>query len=202
MITAIIEQAQELHEKTKGGITMNAMTQDNLRAAFGGESQAHMRYRIWAEKAEKDGFPAVARLFMATSDAEQVHATLHFKALKDIHGGFTVVSGGEFGLGTTSENLAGGIAGEMHEVTQMYPAYISVAEMQGEKAAVQAMKFAVAAEQVHADCYKLAKASVDAGKDLEAKAIELCPVCGYISLTGEEDSCPICNAKKSVFVAY
>ncbi len=181
---------------------MNAMTQDNLRSAFGGESQAHMRYRIWAEKAQKDGFPTVGRLFMATSDAEQVHATLHFKALKDIHGGFPVLSGGEFGLGTTSENLAGGIAGEMHEVTQMYPAYISVAEMQGEKAAVQAMRYAVAAEQVHADCYQVAKDFVDSGKDLEANVIEMCPICGFITLTGEEDTCPICQAKKSVFVAY
>ena len=65
----------------KEDLFMNAMTQDNLRSAFGGESQAHMRYRIWADKAKKDGFPTVARLFMATSDAEQVHATLHFTAL-------------------------------------------------------------------------------------------------------------------------
>lgn len=181
---------------------MNAMTQDNLRSAFGGESQAHMRYRIWADKAKKDGFPTVARLFMATSDAEQVHATLHFTALKEISGAFSVLSGGEFGLGTTSENLAGGIEGEMFEVSQMYPAYLSVAEMQGEKEAVRAMKYAVAAEQVHADCYIEAKKSVDAGSDLEAKVIELCPICGYITLTGEEDVCPICQAKRAVFVAY
>lgn len=181
---------------------MNAMTQDNLRSAFGGESQAHMRYRIWAEKAEKDGFPNVARLFMATSDAEQVHATLHFKALKDVKGSFPVLSGGGFGLGTTSENLQGGIDGEMFEVLQMYPAYISVAEMQEEKAAVQAMKYAVAAEQVHADCYTKAKEFVDAGKDLEAEHILMCPVCGFISLTGEEDRCPLCNAKKEIFKAY
>ena len=57
---------------------MNKMTAENLRSAFGGESQASMRYKIWAEKAEKDGFPTVARLFRATADAEKVHATLHF----------------------------------------------------------------------------------------------------------------------------
>ena len=51
---------------------MNKMTQDNLRSAFGGESMAHMRYRIWGEKA-KEGFPNVSRLFYATSDAEEVH---------------------------------------------------------------------------------------------------------------------------------
>lgn len=181
---------------------MNAMTAENLRSAFGGESQAHMRYRIWADKAKKDGFPTVARLFMATSDAEEVHATLHFKALKDEGGDFLVASGAGFGLGTTSDNLQGAINGELHEVNQMYPAYIAVAEMQEEKAAVSAMRFAIEAEKVHADLFTKAKEAVDAGKDLEAKVVELCPVCGYITLTGEEDKCPICNAKKELFVAY
>ncbi len=181
---------------------MNAMTAENLRSAFGGESQAHMRYRIWGEKATKDGFPTVARLFLATSDAEQVHATLHFKALKDVAGSFGVLSGGGFGLSTTSENLQGAIDGEMFEVNQMYPAYISVAEMQEEKAAIQAMKFAVAAELVHADLFTKAKEAVDSGKDLEANVIELCPICGFITLTGEEDTCPLCGAKREVFVKY
>ena len=181
---------------------MNAMTQDNLRSAFGGESQAHMRYRIWGPHATKEGFPVTGRLFMATSDAEQVHATLHFKALKDVSGGFVVTSGAEFGLSTTSENLVGAINGELHEVNQMYPAYIAVAEMQEEKAAIQAMKYAIEAEKVHAELFTKAKEAVDQGKDLEAEVILLCPVCGFISLTGEEEICPVCNVKKALFVEY
>ncbi|NLY76664.1 MAG: Rubrerythrin-2 [Tissierellia bacterium] len=181
---------------------MNKMTAENLRSAFGGESHAHMRYRIWAEKAEKDGFPTVARLFMATSDAEQVHATLHFKALKDEVGGFNVTSGAEFGYQSTSENLEGAIGGETFEYTQMYPAYIAVAEMQGEKEAVRAMKYAIEAEKVHAELFTKAKEAVDSGKDLEAEKIYLCPICGFISLTGEEDNCPLCNVKKELFKEY
>ncbi len=181
---------------------MNAMTQDNLRSAFGGESQAHMRYRIWGPVATKEGFPVTGRLFMATSDAEQVHATLHFKALKDCPGDFAVISGAAFGLSTTSENLVGAINGELHEVNQMYPAYIAVAEMQEEKAAIQAMRYAIEAEKVHAELFTKAKEAVDAGKDLEAEVILLCPVCGFISLTGEEEICPVCNVKKEMFVEY
>ena len=181
---------------------MKAMTQDNLRSAYGGESQAHMRYRIWASKADEDGFPTVARLFRATSDAEEVHATLHFKALKDEKGDFAVTSGGGFGLGTTSENLQGAINGETFEVNEMYPAYIAVAEMQEEKAAISAMRFAIEAEKVHAELFTKAKETVDNGKDLEAENIYLCPVCGFISITGEEDNCPICKAKKEIFVEY
>ncbi len=181
---------------------MNAMTAENLRSAFGGESQAHMRYRIWGDKAKKDGFPTVGRLFLATSDAEEVHATLHFKALKDEAGDFLVASGAGFGLGTTSENLQGAINGELHEVSQMYPAYIAVAEMQEEKVAVSSMKYAIAAEKVHADLFTKAKEAVDGGKDLEVKVIELCPFCGYITITGEEETCPICGVKDEMFVEY
>ena len=181
---------------------MNAMTAENLRSAFGGESQAHMRYRIWASKAQKEGFPTVERLFLATSDAEEIHATLHFKALKDQAGDFLVASGAGFGLGTTSENLQGAIDGELHEVNQMYPAYIAVAEMQEEKSAIAAMKFAIEAEKVHADLFTKAKEAVDAEKDLQAQVIELCPVCGFITLTGEEDQCPLCKVKKELFIAY
>lgn len=181
---------------------MNHMTQDNLRSSFGGESQAHMRYRIWGARAEKEGFPNVARLFACTSDAEQVHATLHFNALKDVNGDFPVVSMAGFGLNETSQNLQGAIDGETFEFTQMYPAYIAVAELQEEKTAISAMRFAIEAEKVHAELFGIAKEAVDAGKDLEAEVVLLCPVCGFISLTGEEENCPICNAKKEKFIEY
>ena len=63
---------------------MHAMTKENLEAAFAGESQAHMKYLIFANQAEKDGFPNVARLFRANAYAEQVHATSHFKVLRKL----------------------------------------------------------------------------------------------------------------------
>ncbi len=181
---------------------MNAMTANNLRSAFGGESQAHMRYRVWGNKAKAEGFPNVARLFMATSHAEEIHATLHFKALKDEAGDFAVTSEAGFGLGSTSENLQGAINGELFEVNQMYPAYLAVAELQEEKAAVSAMRFAIAAEKVHAELFTEAKKAVDAGQDLAVKVVAVCPICGFVTITGEEDNCPICKAKKESFIAY
>ena len=181
---------------------MNAMTQENLRSAFGGESQAHMRYTIWADVAGKEGFPNVERLFNCTADAETVHANLHFKALKDEHGDFPVTSMAGFGIGNTAENLQKGIDGEVFEYTQMYPAYIAVAELQGEDEAVRAMRYAVEAEKVHAERYEEAKTAVEAGNDLDAEDILLCPVCGYITFDKTEENCPICNVKSSMFIAY
>ncbi|WP_036728664.1 rubrerythrin family protein [Peptoniphilus mikwangii] len=181
---------------------MNAMTSDNLRSAFGGESQAHMRYIIWSEEAEKNGFKNVSRLFKATSDAERVHATLHFKALKDVKGDFPVVSMAGFGIGTTSENLEGARGGEVFEYTQMYPAYIAVAEMQEEKTAVKAMKYAIEAEKIHAERYAEAKAAVDSGKDLDVEKIFMCPFCGYITFDEMVEECPICHVKSKSFIEY
>lgn len=181
---------------------VRAMTQENLRSAFGGESQAHMRYRIWAQTAEKEGFPNVARLFNATSDAEQVHATLHFNALRKCEGDFAVTSMAGFGLTETSNNLQGAINGETFEFTEMYPAYIAVAEMQGETEALKAYRFAIEAEKNHAERFTAAKEAVDAGKDFDAEGIYLCPVCGYIGLDANEEACPLCGAKRAVFIEY
>jgi len=182
---------------------VRAMTADNLRSAFGGESQAHMRYRIWGATAKKEGFENVSKLFMATSDAEQIHATLHFNALKDVEGDFPVTSMAGFGLSETSKNLQGAINGEVFEYTEMYPAYISVAEIQGEEEAIKAYRFAIEAEKVHAKRFQEAKDAVDQGKDLEVSGgIYLCPVCGYIGLDPDEEACPLCGAKRAVFIEY
>lgn len=181
---------------------MKAMTQTNLQSAFGGESQAHMRYLYWGNVAEKEGFNTVARLFRATSEAERVHAHSHFKAMKDISGDFSVTSGAGFGDHGTSKNLEAAAGGEHFEFTEMYPSYILVAKEQGEEAAQKSMQFAIEAEKVHEKLFLKAKEAVDAGKDLEAEKIYVCPVCGFISLTGEEDKCPICGAPKSKFIEF
>lgn len=181
---------------------MNGMTAQNLRSAFGGESQAHMRYKVWADKAEKDGFPNVARLFKAISFAEEVHAKGHFRVLKEEAGDFAVTAGAGFGIGSTSENLEAARNGEMSEVEQMYPAFIAVAEMQGEKAAVKSMKAALEAEKLHAELYAEAKKAVDAGKDADFAEIYVCPVCGYVVANNAPDKCPICGAKKESFIIF
>lgn len=181
---------------------MNAMTQTNLQSAFGGESQAHMRYRVWGDAAKKEGFENVKRLFDCTADAEEVHARLHFKALKDVSGDFAVTSMAGFGINKTSENLQAAIDGETFEFTQMYPAFICVAEEQGEKEAVKAMRYAIEAEKVHAERYEEAKKCVDVGKDLDKEDILLCPVCGYITFDKTEEACPICHTKAKAFIAY
>jgi len=164
------------------------MTQANLEAAFAGESQAHMRYLIFADKAEREGFPSVARIFRAISYAEQVHATNHFKALKN--------------LGKTADNLGAAIGGETYEVEEMYPAFLAVAELQGEKGAVRSNTWALEAEKVHAEMYGEAKTAVEAGKDTEVGQVYVCAVCGWTGEGEPPDECPLCKAKKEKFVTF
>lgn len=167
---------------------MKKMTEDNLKAAFAGESQAHMKYMAFADKAAAERLANVARLFKATSYSEQVHATNHLKTLA--------------GIGKTSDNLAAAMAGEDFEVAEMYDAYVAVAERQGEKEAVMRFHAASEAEKVHSGLYARAKQAVDQGKDADIKAVQVCSVCGFTVEGDAPDTCPLCGAPKAKFVAF
>lgn len=181
---------------------MNPMTSSNLKSAFGGESMAHMRYLAWGDAAEKEGFPNVKNLFVAISYAEQVHAHNHFKELKNECGDADVTAGGGFGMTTTSENLKAAMEGELYEVEQMYPAFIAVAEMQGEKGSLRSFNYAIEAEKTHADLYGIAKEAVDKGEDYDQDTVYVCPVCGH-TVAGElEGPCPICKVKADMFKVF
>lgn len=181
---------------------MHAMTAANLRSAFGGESMAHMRYMIWAEKARSEKFPNVARLFEAVSFAETVHAGNHFKALGKEAGDFTVVSGGGFGMGKTVDHLLGAIEGETFEIEEMYPAYIEVAKTQKEKDAERTLNWAMAAEEIHAQMYKKAKAAVDSGKDAGFGPIQVCDNCGHTAEGDPPERCPVCGVPAKRFKKF
>ena len=167
---------------------MRDMTKTNLEAAFAGESQAHMKYLIFADQAEKDGYINVARLFRANAYAEQVHATSHFKVLKK--------------LAETSDNLQVGIDGETFEVEEMYPAYTAVAELQDERGAVRSTKWAREAEKIHAEMYTTAKLTVDKGQDASIGKMYVCSVCGWTGEGNTPDNCPLCNAKKELIKTF
>ena len=165
-----------------------SMTENNLRSAFAGESEAHMRYLIFADRAEKEGYANVARLFRAIAYAEQVHATNHYKELG--------------GINTSTENLQAAIDGETHEVNEMYPAYLAVAQLQEEKGAQRSMGYALEAEKLHAVMYTEAKEATEAGKDIEIGPVYICSVCGHTVEGEAPERCPVCNAKREKYVRF
>ena len=161
-------------------------TSENLKAAFAGESQANRKYLAFAKKAEADGFPQVARLFRAAAEAETVHAHAHLRVMGGIKG--------------TVENLQAAIEGEGFEFKEMYPAYVAEAEKESNKAALNSFKFALEVEKVHHDLYSEALEAVQAGRDLSARPISICAVCGYTVEGDVPDKCPVCGAPKAKFI--
>ena len=169
-------------------VVKRKMTRKFLEDAFAGESMAHMKYLIFAEQAEKEGFPNIAKLFRAIAYAEFVHAKNHFIALGN--------------LGKTPENLQAGIDGETYEVEEMYPVFKKAAEFQGEKDAVRTTHYALEAEKIHAELYKAAKEKAESGEDIEIKKIYICPVCGYTAVDEAPEYCPVCGAPREKFVVF
>lgn len=162
-----------------------ATTKDNLKEAFSGESQANQKYRAFAKKAERDGFPNIAKLFRTAAEAERIHAEGHLAAMD--------------GIGSTVENLKTAIDGETYEYTEMYPPMHSTAEEENHKAK-RMFKYALDAEKVHADLYKIALQAAEQGKDLDVEEIYLCPVCGHIEFGKPKDKCPVCGAQADKYV--
>jgi len=160
-------------------------TQENLQAAFAGESQANRKYLAFAAKADAEGFRQIARLFRAVAAAETVHAHAHLRAMN--------------GLGDTRQNLQAAIQGEEYEFTEMYPKFVQEAETEGHRAALNSFRGAMAVEKTHHGLYCEALESLKAGRDLEPAAMFVCDVCGHTVVGEAPDTCPVCGAPKSKF---
>lgn len=160
-------------------------TIENLKAAFAGESQASRKYTYFAEKAEKEGYPQVARLFRAAAEAETVHARNHLNVLN--------------GIGTTTENLKAAIAGEYEEFMNMYPGFIAQAQEEKNSKAEGSFNKANKVEKVHHGLYTAALKDVEAGKKAPEKPFYVCQICGHTVEGEAPDKCPICGAPKNMF---
>jgi len=158
-------------------------TEDALKEAFAGESQANRKYLAFAAKADQEGFAQAARLFRAAAEAETVHAHAHLKAMK--------------GIRSTKENLQEAVAGETHEFKSMYPAMIEAAKAEGHKEAERSFVFANEVEKIHAGLYQQLLDNLDSAK--ESYSYYVCPVCGYTAEKEAPETCPVCGTKGKMF---
>ncbi len=172
------------NKKEEVGNMSENKTQENLMAAFAGESQANRKYLAYAKKAEKEGKTNAAKLFKVAADAETLHALKQYEVAGKV--------------GSTADNLKDGIAGETHEYKEMYPEFVKQAEADGNKAALMSFTFAMKAEEVHAKLYKEALENLD---QTEEVSYYLCPVCGNIEKV-RPDKCSICGVPGDKFIKY
>ena len=160
-----------------------AKTEDYLKEAFAGESQANRKYLAFAVKADQEGFPQAARLFRAAAEAETVHAHAHLRVLK--------------GIRSTKENLQEAIAGETHEFQRMYPEMIEAAKAEGQKVAERSFAYANDVEKIHAGLYQ--KILDNLGSSQESYSYYVCPVCGFTAEKEAPGVCPVCGTKGELF---
>ena len=161
-------------------------TDENLKAAFAGESQANRMYLAFAKKAEEEGFPQIAKLFRAAAESETVHALNHLRVMGHVK--------------ATADNLGTAISGETYEFKKMYPEFIEDAQKDGNKKAQVSFDYANKVEQVHAGLYQKA---LDALKNKQQPAkteYYVCPVCGNTFEGSTPDQCPICATPKEKFM--
>jgi len=157
-------------------------TEENLQAAFAGESQARNKYTYFAEQARKEGLHYIAKIFDEAAENERRHAKDEFRLLN--------------GIGTTAENLKAAIGGENHETTSMYPTFAKEAEQDGNPEAAVLFRQIAKVEQHHRDRYQKLLDMIEAGtvykRDQPIKW--KCSQCGYVVVGTEPPvKCPCCK---------
>ncbi len=163
-------------------------TEENIKAAFAGESQARNKYTYFAEVARKEGYPYIAKIFEETAINEKEHARDHFKLLG--------------GIGTTAENLEAAIGGEHYETVEMYPQFEKEAQEEGNMEAALLFKMIGKIELGHRDRYQKLLEMVKNGTVFkrEEPIKWKCSVCGYtIEGTEPPQKCPSCKNPKEYF---
>jgi rubrerythrin len=163
-------------------------TEENLQAAFAGESQARNKYAYFAKVARKEGYHYIAKVFEETAENEMQHAKDELKLLG--------------GIGGTIDNLKAAIEGEDYEVTTMYPDFAAEAEAEGNKEAATLFKMIARVEAEHRDRYQKLLEMVESGTVYKRdKPIRWrCMKCGYIHEgTEPPPKCPTCQHPREYY---
>ena len=163
-------------------------TEQNLREAFSGESQARNKYTYFASVAKKAGYEQIAELFLKTAENEKEHAKLWFKALG--------------GLGTTAENLISAAEGENYEWTDMYDRMAREADEEGFHDLAEQFRGVAAIEKTHEERYRALLNNVETKTVFEKSGVQIweCRNCGHIVVgTKAPEVCPVCKHPQAYF---
>lgn len=163
-------------------------TEQNLREAFAGESQARNKYTYFASVAKKAGYEQIAELFLKTAENEKEHAKLWFKELGE--------------LGTTEENLLHAAEGENAEWTDMYERMAQEAEAEGFAELAARFRGVAAIEKAHEERYRALLKNIETKQVFEKSGVQVweCRNCGHIVVgTQAPDVCPVCNHPQAYF---
>ena len=163
-------------------------TEQNLLAAFAGESQARNKYTYFASKAKKEGYEQISALFQKTADNEKEHAKMWFKELN--------------GIGSTAENLSDAADGENYEWTDMYEGFAKTAEEEGFTELAAKFRAVAAIEKQHEERYRALLNNVETAQVFEKSEVKVweCRNCGHIVVgLKAPEICPVCAHPQAYF---
>ncbi len=164
---------------------MNKNIEEALKRAYEGEAKAVLRLKVYAAKADKEGYPEIGKLFRVVAASEVVHGTRAFMMLRE--------------SGTTEENIAAGFESEEKVARVAYERFIQEALEDGDRAAELLFTQSRDVEETHARLYKKALDSMVSGRET---SYFICEICGYVSEDVRPETCPVCGAKKEKFYAF
>ena len=163
-------------------------TEQNLLAAFAGESQARNKYTYFASTAKKEGYEQISAIFTKTAENEKEHAKMWFKLLGE--------------LGNTAQNLAAAAAGENYEWTDMYATFADEAEAEGFTEIAEKFRAVAVIEKAHEERYRALLKNVEM-QAVFAKSEETmweCRNCGHLVMGKKApEVCPVCAHPQSYF---
>ena len=163
-------------------------TEQNLQAAFAGESQARNKYTYFASVAKKEGYEQIASIFLKTADNEKEHAKMWFKELQ--------------GIGDTVHNLESAADGENFEWTDMYEEFAKTAEEEGFDELAKKFHLVAAIEKHHEERYRALLKNIETAAVFEKSEVKVweCRNCGHIVVgTKAPEICPTCAHPQSFF---
>jgi len=164
---------------------MDEKMKEALHQVYTGEAKAALRLKVFARKAEEEGYPQIAKLFRVIAFSEEIHGALALRVLREI--------------GTTEENLQESFEKETGVAQVAYDAFVKLAYELGEKGAAWLLSQNREVEEVHASLYKKALTDIVAER---VTTYYVCSMCGYVSDGVLPDECPVCGAKKDKFVHF
>jgi rubrerythrin len=176
-------------------------TEQNLLAAFAGESQARNRYTFAASIAKKEGFEQISGIFLETAENEKEHAKVFYRQLEG--GETTITAGYPAGVpGDTLAQLEAAAAGEKLEWTSLYTGFADVAKQEGFEEAAQVFTQVAEVEQWHERRYNKLIEAVKGGTVFKKpeKALWKCRNCGRVIESAEPPgTCPTCQHPQAYF---
>ena len=163
-------------------------TEQNLLAAFAGESEARNKYTYYASAAKKAGFVQMANIFEETANQEKEHAKMWFKELN--------------GLGDTADNLLSAAKGENYEWTDMYDGFAKTAEAEGFPELAAKFRMVAAIEKHHEERYRALLHNLETAQVFEKSEVKVweCRNCGHIVVgIKAPEVCPVCAHPQAYF---